>query len=158
MHLVRSFVLFLQPLAAAMTRPSLDNAMTRLTGRVFAPRRTVAAMVVAAGAFGRKHHSPFHRLFATARWSRDQLGLAVFELMTPWLGNSVVLAADGTLAHKRGLNILSVGMHRDPILSSRGKAITRWEQSWVVLGVIVRFPLLAGAYFLLADSVPSQHE
>ena len=32
-------------------------------------------------------------------------------------------------------------MHHDPLLSSRAKAITNWGHSWVVLGVIVRFPL-----------------
>jgi hypothetical protein len=140
MDLVTSFVALLQPLAIVMNGPSFDNVVTILTGWVFAPRRTVTCMIAAAGAIGRKHHSAFHRLFASATWSRDQLGLLVFGMLAPWLDGVVMLALDDTLARKRGLKMFGVGMHHDPLLSSRGKAITKWGHSWVVLGVIVRFP------------------
>ena len=149
MYLVTSFVALLQPLAFVMTGPSFDNAVTIVTGWVFAPRRTVTSMIAAAGAVGRKHHSAFHRLFASARWSRDQLGLRVFDMLAPWLDSVVMLALDDTLARKRGLKVFGVGMHHDPLLSSRGKAITNWGHSWVVLGVIVRFPLWPQRVFCL---------
>jgi hypothetical protein len=149
MCLVTSFVVFLQPLAVVMTCPSFNNAMTLLAGWVFAPRRTVTRMIVAAGAVGQKHHSAFHRLFSSARWSLDHAGLIVFDLMLPWLGDTVLLAGDDTLARKRGLKMFGVGMHYDPLLSSRGMAITNWGHSWVVLGVIVRFPLWPERAFCL---------
>jgi hypothetical protein len=149
MYLVTSFLVLLQPLAIAMTGPSFDSAITVLTGWVFAPRRTVTSMIAAAGAVGRKHHSAFHRLFASARWSRDQLGLLVFDMLPPWLDGVVMLALDDTLARKRGLKMFGVGMHHDPLLSSRGKAITNWGHSWVVLGIIVRFPLWPQRAFCL---------
>ena len=149
MYLVTSFVALLQPLAIVMTGPSFDSAVTILTGWVFAPRRTVTSMIAAAGAIGRKHHSAFHRLFASASWSRDQLGLLVFDMLAPWLDGVVMLALDYTLARKRGLKIFGVGMHHDPLLSSRGKAITNWGHSWVVLGIIVRFPLWPQRAFCL---------
>jgi len=149
MDLVTSFVALLQPLAIVMNGPSFDNAVTILTGWVFAPRRTVTCMIAAAGATGRKHHSAFHRLFASAAWSRDQLGLLVFDMLAPWLDGVVMLALDDTLARKRGLKMFGVGMHHDPLLSSRGKAITNWGHSWVVLGVIVRFPLWPERVFCL---------
>jgi hypothetical protein len=149
MDLVSSFVALLQPLAIVMSGPCFDNAVTILTGWVFAPRRTVTSMIAAAGAIGRKHHSTFHRLFASARWSRDQLGLLVFDMLAPGLDGVVMLALDDTLARKRGLKMFGVGMHHDPLLSSRGKAITNWGHSWVVLGVIVRFPLWPERAFCL---------
>lgn len=149
MSLVTSFTIFLQPLAVVMTCPSFDNAQTLLAGWVFAPRRTITNMIVAAGAVGLKHHSTFHRLFASASWSLDRAGLVVFDLISPWLGETVMLAADDTLARKRGLKMFGVGMHHDPLLSSRGKAITNWGHSWVVLGVIVRFPLWPERAFCL---------
>lgn len=149
MYLVTSFLVLLQPLAIAMTGPSFDSAVIILTGWIFAPRRTVTSMIAAAGAVGRKHHSAFHRLFASARWSRDQLGLLVFDMLAPWLDGVVMLALDDTLARKRGLNMFGVGMHHDPLLSSRGKAITNWGHSWVVLGVVVRFPLWPQRAFCL---------
>ena len=51
-----------------MSAPSLATFVTLITGWVFAPRRTVTGMIVAAQAVGRKHHSAYHRLFASARW------------------------------------------------------------------------------------------
>lgn len=149
MTLVTSFVAFLQPLSVVMTCPSFDNAITLLAGWVFAPRRTVTCMIMAAGAVGKKHHSTFHRLFASARWSLDCAGLVVFDLMSPWLEDVVFLVGDDTLARKRGLKMFGVGMHHDPLLSSRGKAITNWGHSWVVLSVIVRFPLWPERVFCL---------
>lgn len=86
MSLVTSFVAFLQPLAVVMTCPSFGNAMTLVAGWVFASRRTVTGMIAAAGAVGQKHHSAFHRLFASARWSLDCAGLVVFDLMSPLAG------------------------------------------------------------------------
>lgn len=139
MCLVNSFVSLLQPLAVTMTCPSFDNFLTLLTGWVFANRRTVTQMIVAAGALGRKHHSAYHRLFAAARWSSDHVGLLVFDVIEAWLGETVFVAIDDTLARKRGLKMFGTGMHHDPLLSSRGKTVTNWGHSWVILGVIVRF-------------------
>jgi len=144
MTLVNSFVLVLQPLAAVMTNASFENFLVLVTGWVFASRRTVTRMIVAAGAVGQKHHSTYHRLFASARWSRDRLGLAVFDLLRPWLGEVVFLGLDDTLARKHGVKMFGPGMHHDPLLSSRRKAITNWGHSWVVLGVIIEFPLWPG--------------
>jgi hypothetical protein len=88
-----------------------------------------------------KHHSAFHRVFAAAQWSLDELGLAVFRLILPRLGDGPIpLALDDTLARKRGLKIHGVGMHHDPLLSTRKVALTNWGHSWVILGVIVRLP------------------
>jgi hypothetical protein len=75
--------------------------------------QTVTGLIVAAQAVGVKHHCSFHRLFASARWSRDELGLAVFGLIAPWTGEPVILALDDTLARKR----FGAGMHHDPLLS-----------------------------------------
>ncbi len=107
-------------------------------------------MIVAAGMAGVKHHSAFHRIFAAARWSLDAAGLAVFRLLEPWLDEAMILLAiDDTLARKRGLKVFGVGMHHDPLLSSRGHKVTNWALNWVVLGVIVRFPLWPDRPFCL---------
>jgi len=140
MGLVTSFLVMLQPLAWAMTCPTFSNLTTIMSGWAFAPRRTVTGMLLAAGAVGKKHHSAFHRLFAQAQWSLDRLGLVVFGLIEPYLaGDSIFLAIDDTLARKRGLKVFGVGMHHDPLLSTRKTAMMNWGHSWVVLGVVVRF-------------------
>lgn len=150
MHLDSSFEFLLQELAIVMTQPSFQNFVTIVSGWVFARRRTVTGMLVAAGMAGRRHHSAFHRFFAEGAWSLDALGLAVFRVLEPFLpGEQILLAIDDTLARKRGLKVFGVGMHHDPLLSSRGKAITNWGHSWVVLGVIVQFPLWPKRVFCL---------
>ncbi|REJ65462.1 MAG: transposase [Planctomycetota bacterium] len=132
-----------------MTTPTLESFVTVLTGWVFAPRRTVTRMILAAGDSAGKHYSSYHRLFSAARWSLDAVGLAVFELVAAWCGDTIFVAIDDTLARKRGLKMFGVGMHHDPLLSSRGKVITNWGHSWVVLGVIVRLPFRDDHYYCL---------
>jgi hypothetical protein len=149
MELVPGFMVLLQGLSATMTAPTFDSFVTVLTGWVFAGRRTVTRMILAAGPAAWKHFSSYHRLFSAARWSLDAVGLAVFDLIEPFLGSVVMLGLDDTLARKRGLKIFGVGMHHDPLLSSRGKAIMNWGHSWVVLGVIVEMPFRKGHYFCL---------
>ena len=84
----------------------------------------------------RRHHSAFHRLFASAKWSVDQAGfdqagLAVYDLIRRFLPQAVVfLAGDDTLLSRRGLKVFGSGMHRDPLLSSRGFTVTRWGHCW----------------------------
>lgn len=149
MTLVPSFVDWLQPLAVCLTAPSFQNFVTLVCGWTFARRRTVTALIQAAGVVGRRHHSIFHRFFAEARWSLDRLGLTVFDLLAPWLGETIFLALDDTLARKRGRKTFGVGMHHDPLLSSRKTAVMNWGHSWVVLGVLVQFPFREDRWFCL---------
>jgi DDE superfamily endonuclease len=149
MELVPGFMVLLQGLSATMTAPSFSSLTTIVTGWVFAGRRTVTRMILAAGPGANKHYSSYHRLFSAARWSLDAVGLAAFTLIEPLLGDEVTLGLDDTLARKRGLKMFGTGMHHDPLLSSRGKAITNWGHSWVVLGVIVALPFRPGHYYFL---------
>jgi hypothetical protein len=149
--LVPSFLDLLQPLSCVMTCPTFDSFLTVLSGRAFARRRTVTGMILAAGAVGggHKHHSAYHRVFAAARWSLDELGLAVFRLILPLLDGVVLLAVDDTLARKRGLKVFGVGMHHDPLLSTRKTALTNWGHCWVVLGVLLKLPFCGDRWFCL---------
>jgi len=149
MVLVTSFESVLQSLAPVMTAPSFQTWLTLVAGWVFARRRTVTRMIVAADAVDDKHFSSFHRFFSQAAWSRDELGLAVFALLRPWLGEVTYLSVDDTLARKRGLKMFGTGMHIDPLLSSRGYKVTNWGHCWVVLCVIVELPFWPGRYFSL---------
>jgi hypothetical protein len=141
MALVPSFEGLLQGFAVVMTTPSFQTFTWLVAGWVFASRRTITGMIVAAGVVGRKHHASFHRFFATARWSLDELGFVLLGLLQPWLGSVVLVVLDDTLARKRGGKTFGVGMHHDPLLSSRKTALTNWGHSWVILAVLVRVPL-----------------
>ena len=120
MPLVTSFLALVQPLAVVMTRPTFERFLTLLSGWVFARRRTVTGMLVAAGVAGKRHHAAYHRVFAAARWCLDEMGFALFALIRPWVvGSRVRLSLDDTLARKRGKKTWGVGMHHDPLISTR---------------------------------------
>jgi hypothetical protein len=131
MELVTSFAMVVQSLNYVMTAPSLESWQTIVIGWVFAKRYTVTRMIVAAGATDEKHYSSFHRFFSQASWSRDELGLAIFDLLRRW-PEVVVLGIDDTLARKRGLIMFGTGMHLDPLLSGRGYNVTTWAHCWVL--------------------------
>jgi SRSO17 transposase len=147
--LVPSFLQLLQSLSCLFTAPTFASLLTVLSGWVFAPRRTITGMILAADAVGEKHHSAYHRLFAAARWSLDELGLAVFGLILPLVPGPVLLAIDDTLARKRGPKVFGVGMHHDPLLSTRKTALTNWGHCWVVLGVVLQLPFCGDRFFCL---------
>lgn len=114
--LVPSFTSLLRPLSCVMTAPGFATPLTLLAGRASARRRAVTGIIVAADAVGEghKHHSSYHRLFAAARWSPDELGLAVFGLVLPLPGGAAPLAADDTPARERGLRVFGAGSKSTP--------------------------------------------
>lgn len=148
MDIVSSFGDLLQVFAVTMTSTTHVNLEKLIAGWVFAPRRTIMGMLRASG--NKRHHSAFHRLFATAKWSIDKAGLAVYDLIRQLVPQSVIfLSGDDTLLNRRGLKVFGAGMHRDPLLSSRGFTVTRWGHCWVVLCVVIRSPRSPGRYFAL---------
>jgi hypothetical protein len=150
LFLVPSFLTLVQPLSEAMSPWSFRSFLTILTGWIFTTRRTITGMLVVAGVAGQRHHAAFHRLFAAAKWSLDQLGLLIFGLLQALLPDGTVeLTLDDTLARKRGLKVFGAGMHHDPLLSTRKTAVTNWGHSWVVLAVVVRLPFCAERVFSL---------
>jgi hypothetical protein len=151
MHLVSSFEDLVQQISSVMTSPTVASFLIVLAGWLFARRHTVTGMLQAAGGVGRKHHSAFHRVFAAARWSLDEMGLALLALAWPLAAAEgvVFLGLDDTLARKRGRKVYGVGMHHDPLISSRGRSLVNWGHSWVILSVLVRLPLLPNRWFAL---------
>lgn len=148
MDIVTSFRELLEVFAVTMTQPSLATWQQLVVGWIFAPRRTVLGMVRAAALD--RHHAAFHRLFASARWSVDQAGLAIFDLalrLAPQ--ETAFLVGDDTLLARRGLKVFGTGMHRDPLLSSRSHTVTRWGNCLVVLSLVLESPRTPGRYFAL---------
>ncbi len=140
MGLPESFVQLVVSMGSSMTAPTLASLLTVVRGWLFAGRRTLTGVLITVGE-GAKHFSAYCRLFATARWGLDALGLALFGLLEPLLESGpVALTLDDTLARKRGLKVFGAGMHHDALASSRSYAVTSWGHSWVVLAVRVQLP------------------
>ena len=96
MDIVSSFADLLQVFATTMTSATHDNLRDLVVGWVFAPRRTIMGMIRAGGT--KRHHSAFHRLFATAKWSIDKAGLAVVTAHdADQAGNVHYLVIDNTI-------------------------------------------------------------
>jgi hypothetical protein len=148
MEIVTSFVPLLQVFAFTMTDPTFRSFETVVAGWLFAPRRTVMGMVRASGS--ERHHAAFHRVFASARWSIDRVGLALLDWIVQRVPQETVfLAGDDTLLARFGLKVFGTGMHRDAVLSSRGHTVTRWGHCWVVLCVVIESPRTPGRFFAL---------
>ncbi len=148
MIIVPSVLDILQALAGKMTSPSRQTFVRIAAGWLLAQHRTVTSMLRAVPQVLPKHWSCFHRFFSHAHWSLDALGLSLVPWMEPFLGKTIFLVVDDTLARKRGKKIYGVGWHHDPLLKNV-KAVTSWGHSWVILGVVVRFPQLTDRCFCL---------
>jgi len=94
MDVVGSFAAILQVFTDLMNVPTAQTFQTLTTGWLLAPRRMILGMVRASGSD--RHHAAFHRLFATARWSVDQVGLKIFDLLTSGQ-QTIFLSGDDTL-------------------------------------------------------------
>lgn len=151
MAFVTSFLTLVQPLAWTMQARSFQRFLTLLTGWIFAPRRTVSGMLVTTGVASTHHHAAYYRIFSAARWSLDQLGLILFTLLLPLTDaeKPVKLTLDDTHTRKRGAKMFGVGMHHDPLVSTRKRAVVTWGHSWVVLAVVVRLPMCPDRVFSL---------
>ena len=92
---------------------------------------------------GDGHWSRFHRFFSHAAWDIDTFSMRLAKLVVTILapGATFFWAVDDTLCRKRGLTLYGAGMHYDPLISSRAKSLVSWGHDWVVLTLIVAFPL-----------------
>jgi hypothetical protein len=104
---------------------------------------TVTGMLCGARLEQTWHHARAHRFFSAARWSTDQLGLCLLDLILGLLVDdsaAVRLVADDTLHRRSGRKIFGAGWHHDPLAPGRHRVA--WANNWVVLGVLVDLPML----------------
>jgi hypothetical protein len=148
--LPRSLADLLVAFAPCFTAPTMRTFQALVVGFLAQPGlHTVTGMLVGAGLAGRRHHDLAYRFFATARWSADQLGLVVLDLITQTLlpaGAPVVLAVDDTLWRRAGRKIHGTAWHHDGGGPSRHRPA--WGHRWVVVGTIVHLPFLTRAVCL----------
>ena len=79
-------------------------------------KRTVCGMLTGAGLSRLWPHDRAHRFFARARWSADDLGLAVARLVVALMvpaGAPVTVAIDGTLFRRSGKKVRATSWFHD---------------------------------------------
>jgi DDE superfamily endonuclease len=130
----------LDAFAECFTAPTFEVFQAMVVGLVAQTgRRTVCGMLTGAGLATAWSHDRAHRFFSTARWSVDQIGLTVFDLVLVHLiaeGADLHLAVDDTAHRRRGKQVHGVGWIHDGSAPSRNKLA--FGHRWVVVGVIVR--------------------
>ena len=86
----------------------------------------------------------FHRFFSHAAWDIDTFSMCLAKLVV------TILAPVRDLLLGRRRHPLSqtradphgAGTNHDPLISSQGKSLVSWGHDWVVLTLIVAFPVL----------------
>jgi len=148
--LPRSLADLLVVFRPCFTAPTMRTFQALVAGFLGQPGlRTVTGMLVGARLAGRRHHDLAYRFFATARWSADQLGLVLLDLISHTLippGAALVLAVDDTLWRRTGPKLHGAAWHHDG--NGPGRHRPSWGHRWVVVGVIVHLPFLTRAVCL----------
>ncbi len=138
-------------LRPCFSQPSFQTFRGLLVGQVCQTgRRTVTGMLVGARLSGVWHHARAHRFFSHARWSVDELGLRIAELIAQRLcepGAELLVAIDDTLLQRLGRKIHGCFWHHDATANS-DKHTCAWGNNWVVLGIVVRLGFLDRAVCL----------
>jgi hypothetical protein len=146
MELTPSFVALLQHFSSAFTAPTRQTFAWIITGWILSHRhRYITEVIFSCGKVGVGHWCRFHRFFSHAAWDLDEFSMALAKLVATILapGATLLWAVDDTLCRKRGLTLYGAGMHYDPLISSRAKALVSWGHDWVVLCLIVVHPFWA---------------
>jgi len=146
MELTRSFVALLQVFSPVFTVPTFQTFTWIVTGWILSHRhRYITEVIFSCGKVGIGHWCRFHRFFSHAAWDLDTFSMALAKLVVTLLapGATLLWAVDDTLCRKRGLTLYGAGMHYDPLLSSRAKALVSWGHDWVVLCLILVHPFWA---------------
>ena len=136
---------------SCFTVPSFQTFRALVVGQVSQTGlRTVTGMLVGSRLSGVWHHCRCHRFFSQARWSVDELGLRLAELVVERFcepGSPVLVAVDDTLMHRLGRKIHGCFWHHDATANSDRPAVA-WGNNWVVVGIVVRVAFLERAVCL----------
>ena len=146
MELTPSLLALLQDFVPVFTSPTFTTFVQIVTGWVFSQRRLfITEIIYSGGHVGDGHWSRFHRFFSHAAWDPDAFALILAKLVVSLLapGATLLWAVDDTLCRRRGLTLHGAGMHHDPLISSRQKALVSWGHDWVVLCILVVHPFWA---------------
>jgi DDE superfamily endonuclease len=133
-------------LRPCFTGPSFRTFAVLVAGLIAQPaRRTVTGMLTGAGLTRVVHHGRAHWFFAGARWSVDQVGLAVAGLVVARVvpaGAPVLIAVDDSLFRRSGRRVHGAAWCHDGAAKGPTGHRVAWGNCWVIAGLIVSLPFL----------------
>ena len=128
-------------LRSCFTQPTFQTFRGLLVGQLCQTgQRTVTGMLVGARLSTVWHHARAHRFFSLARWSVDELGLQIAQLIVDRLcepGAALLIAVDDTLLHRCGRRVHGAFWHHDATANS-DKHTCAWGNNWVTVAIVVR--------------------
>jgi hypothetical protein len=135
-----SLMRLLMSLAPLFTAPSFRTFCGLAYGFLAqVGRRTVCGMLAGAGLSRLWPHDRAHQFFSRARWSADDLGLAVARLVVALLvpaGQPVTVAIDDTLFRRRDTKVWALSWFHDGLLAWRAPfapvTVTRYGKTATV--------------------------
>jgi len=141
--------------APCFSRPTFQTFRAMVVGQISQTSlRTVCGMLVGARLSGVCHHARAHRFFSAAKWSVDELGLRVAELIVERLlkpGAPLVVPVDDTLAKRRGRKVHGCFWHHDATANSKTGSVA-WGNNWVTAGINVKLAFLQRTVCLIVLS------
>src|ERR1041385_96059 len=153
------------PVLAALTpifsQPTAARFATLLAAALLTTgRRTVANLRRTLGDLAPGHPTSYQRVLSAARWSGLELGCALARLLLDRFvpAGPVHLVGDDTVESHPGPRVYGKGRHRDPVRSSHAYTAWRYGHKWVVLAVLVRFPLACRVHGGERGKVPRPDE
>jgi DDE superfamily endonuclease len=146
MEVTSSFLVLLEVFRPIFTAPTHQTFIAIVTGWIITHRhRYIPDIIFSGGNLYNGHWSIYHRFFSHAAWDIDVLSMYLAKLVASIIapGSPLLWAVDDTLCCKRGLTLYGVGMHHNPLISSRAKPLVSWGHDWVVLCLIIVHPFWA---------------
>jgi hypothetical protein len=141
------------------TAPTWSKVPVLLVGTLLARgRRTVAAALRHLGRGADGDFSRYHHVLNRARWSRLAASRRVLRLVVKTFGQldgPVTLVVDETLERRWGRRIRLRGHYRDPLASSRQRAVAASGLRWLVVAVVVSLPWTKRHWALPVLQVPA---
>jgi hypothetical protein len=141
------------------TEPTWAKVVVLLWGTILARgRRTVTAALRQMGHDHDSDFSSYHHVFNRSVWSPLRLARRLTVLLIQTLASSNVrltFVIDETLERRWGKRIRIRGHYRDPLASSKERAVAASGIRWIVLALIVTPPWSTKPWALPVLSVPS---
>jgi hypothetical protein len=127
--------------APCFARPTFEVFRAMVVGQIAQTRlRCVTGMLIGARLSELWHHARAHRFFSLARWSADELGLKVADVILERLlpaDAPLVVPVDDSLLKRRGRRIFGCFWHHDATANSRSGSVA-WGNNWVTAGINVK--------------------
>lgn len=159
MSLPAEITAILNVFQSLFTAPTWTKVQVLLVGTLLARgRRTVAAARRHMGQGDDCHFSQYHPVFNRARWSRLAASRRLLRLVVETFGprdGRVTRVVDETLERRWGRRIRLRGHYRDPLASSRERAVATSGLRWLVLAVVVPLPWTRRHWALPVLQVPA---